>query len=511
MRNTQHYSRRRLAASILIALFLLQFLFERSAALSLRLTLAELVRSSDEIVRVRVLSTISVWADVSRGLIETIVVLEVQETLKGVTQRPGLSLHVPGGCIGELCMAVSDEVTFQLGEEALLFLTEEPGHRLQVLGGNQGKFSILGQMVRSAWGEVWSLAETRARIREALSTSTRTNRAFSMSDRGGTCLGDTWAAVGWSVKDRNIFTPDNYVYTGKKWFGPAPMGEPFFININSLDINTGNGTATDFQNAILSAAATWSNVSLADFTFTYGGPTATAATEYDNVNAIFWQNMGQVSVLARATYWFYTSGQIIEADIAINDYFSWDATGTPGSSESDLQSVLLHELGHWLALDHDDDPTCSSCPVLGPVMCYCYQLGTVKRTLHDNDVAGIRAIYPPTTATPTATATATTTATPTTTATGTPTPTPTFTPTFTTTPTPTNTPTATSTATNTTTAAPTTTPTGTPTPTLTFMPTFITTPTPTSTPAATPTATPTAMPTATIIRPSRAFLPMIVR
>jgi hypothetical protein len=134
--------------------------------------------------------------------------------------------------------------------------------------------------------------------------------------------------------------------------------------------------------------------------------------------------MGNTSTLAEATWWSFDKGtvdHIVEVDIRLNDFYIWDATGAPASNELDLQSVVTHEMGHWLSLLHDDQPNCSG--VTGPIMCAYYSYGTVKRNLNANDVAGIKSIYGVPSNPPTATFTPTRTSTPSPTLTPTRTPT----------------------------------------------------------------------------------------
>ncbi len=79
-------------------------------------------------------------------------------------------------------------------------------------------------------------------------------------------------------------------------------------------------------------------------------------------------------------------GEIWDADIELNAYefmFSVDGV-SPGE---DLDSVLTHEVGHWLGLDHSRDSSAT--------MFAKYGGGTGLRTLADDDEAAICAIYPP--------------------------------------------------------------------------------------------------------------------
>jgi hypothetical protein len=70
----------------------------------------------------------------------------------------------------------------------------------------------------------------------------------------------------------------------------------------------------------------------------------------------------------------------------VNDAYAWDATGNPTAAEYDLQSVVLHELGHLLGLGHDAEDQA--------VMYDSLAAGTLKRTLYDNDRRGAAAVYP---------------------------------------------------------------------------------------------------------------------
>jgi hypothetical protein len=106
----------------------------------------------------------------------------------------------------------------------------------------------------------------------------------------------------------------------------------------------------------------------------------------------------------RARVIFDTSGNISEADVAINpnvtrfDPFSNQVGSffsTDGTTDSyDLESTFVHEIGHMLGLEHSGLVSASMQPRQGANGTYNLPNFTT-RTLSSDDVAGIRAIYGP--------------------------------------------------------------------------------------------------------------------
>jgi MYXO-CTERM domain-containing protein len=81
-------------------------------------------------------------------------------------------------------------------------------------------------------------------------------------------------------------------------------------------------------------------------------------------------------------------GELWDADIELNAVDEPLAAGDPERNEVDLDSLVTHEVGHFLGLAHTlaEDAT----------MFAGYEAGSTElRTLTDDDAAGVCAIYPP--------------------------------------------------------------------------------------------------------------------
>lgn len=129
-------------------------------------------------------------------------------------------------------------------------------------------------------------------------------------------------------------------------------------------------------------------------------PTTCAVSENNktgpNVNAIYFTDNGWVApstkeldgVIAKTRANFLKSGEIVDADIAINSArHDFTVTDDPVAVRYDLVSVMTHEVGHFLGLDHSDDPDA--------VMYWQYSPGTVRRELQRDDIEAICTVYPP--------------------------------------------------------------------------------------------------------------------
>jgi hypothetical protein len=81
------------------------------------------------------------------------------------------------------------------------------------------------------------------------------------------------------------------------------------------------------------------------------------------------------------------SGEIYDADIEINS-FGARLTLPDDVVQHDFQSIVVHEVGHFLGLSHSNSDTATMSPQ--------YEDGSITlRDLDPDDVAGICAVYPP--------------------------------------------------------------------------------------------------------------------
>lgn len=126
------------------------------------------------------------------------------------------------------------------------------------------------------------------------------------------------------------------------------------------------------------------------------GPDTTRGADYveagENVNALVfvsdWRATGLgSSALAVTTLTFgATTGVIRDADLRVN--LSLPLTTADAGPGNDLPTILLHEVGHVLGLDHSSDRSA--------VMWYSAGRGERRRVLQPDDLAGACAAHPPT-------------------------------------------------------------------------------------------------------------------
>ena len=172
---------------------------------------------------------------------------------------------------------------------------------------------------------------------------------------------------------------------------PKWVSMPISYSINARGLSQiANGS--EF-NAVQASFQTWQDVAAADIRFDYRGTTQVRGVGRDGINLVSFADDSTAlgsSTLA-ATYSFLclpcSDYPIQEADIIVNDDYSWTTSGESG--KYDIQAVLTHEIGHLLGLDHSALVSSVMVPFASPTQ-------IDQRTLQYDDIAGVVEMYPKT-------------------------------------------------------------------------------------------------------------------
>ena len=160
-----------------------------------------------------------------------------------------------------------------------------------------------------------------------------------------------------------------YVLWDYQW--PVGSNVTFYVNENTAQVP--NELA-----AVNSAAGTWNAIYPAGLTMTYSGTTSVTTHVNDGSNNVYWDDEGSTGTLATAWAWFAGS-TFIDTDMVFNDYYDWSTSGEGGTY--DIETVALHEFGHWVGLDH------STPGIMAPTY------GGEERSVDSDARAGFEAMY----------------------------------------------------------------------------------------------------------------------
>ena len=167
------------------------------------------------------------------------------------------------------------------------------------------------------------------------------------------------------------------------------------------NLNPATGTNVsggNLQDTVTAAFNTWSTAPNTALPLSRGADSQISSPAFDGVNLICFTCSTDFSSDGTLAVTFTTTangagaddkhggksrfaGQILDADILFNPALTFSMDGGSGS---DLQTVLTHEIGHFLGLDHSAVVKAMMFPYAPPM----------ERTLGWDDVAGISALYP---------------------------------------------------------------------------------------------------------------------
>lgn len=140
---------------------------------------------------------------------------------------------------------------------------------------------------------------------------------------------------------------------------------------------------------MVAAADTWNSFG-SKLSFKYGGISTATDFSLNDKNEVMWKYLPE-NIIGQASIWTVL-GTIIEVDFAFNIDCQWTVTKNNSFDSFDIETVALHEFGHWLGLM--DLYNCPGYPTDEEKVMYGYVgAGQFKRSLHSHDVAGILWIY----------------------------------------------------------------------------------------------------------------------
>jgi len=164
-------------------------------------------------------------------------------------------------------------------------------------------------------------------------------------------------------------------------------------------------SASDLQAAMARAFATWEAVPTASITFQFTGFTGAEPFDDDNVSVLGFQAHPEMERVLGATGFLVDTitEEIVESDIFFNSTFQWSTAAQGDPARFDLESVAVHEIGHFLGLGHSALGETEMRPdggrrVLGSgAVMFPISLGrgiTHDRELQPDDIAGVSDLYP---------------------------------------------------------------------------------------------------------------------
>ena len=166
-------------------------------------------------------------------------------------------------------------------------------------------------------------------------------------------------------------------------------------------------SASDFQATMARAFATWEAVPTASIAFQFGGLTGAEPFDDDGASVLGFQSHPEMERVLGATGFLIDTitGEIVESDIFFNSAFLWSTAAQGDATRFDLESVAVHEIGHFVGLGHSAIGETEMRPapeggrrVLGSAaVMFPIALGrgiTRDRELQPDDVAGVSDLYP---------------------------------------------------------------------------------------------------------------------
>jgi hypothetical protein len=186
---------------------------------------------------------------------------------------------------------------------------------------------------------------------------------------------------------------DGYAFIGAVWADES-IPVPYCVNPANPPIDSNGAPIMSdeaFAAAVRSAFQTWENVSGSYIAFSYTGLCSNDPFDrLDRVNTVGWGWLFSTAIgvaAPGATHGQFlresSFGQIYELDLVIDVRFAQSFDDESEYINEALPPILLHEIGHFIGLDHTNNPCSIMQPVYGGASTLC-----------EVDANGARALYP---------------------------------------------------------------------------------------------------------------------
>jgi hypothetical protein len=183
-----------------------------------------------------------------------------------------------------------------------------------------------------------------------------------------------------------------------KWAQPS-------VRYYITDAGVPGVSSTDLQAAVGRAFATWQAVPTSAITYQFAGFTSATPGTDDGMSTIGFQSRPDLDgVLASTNYVVDTvTGALVESDIFLNSAFPWSVASAGENGRYDVQTIALHEIGHFSGLGHSAlgetelhaDGTRTVIGADAIMFPIAFAPGSIAaRALHADDIAGISDLYP---------------------------------------------------------------------------------------------------------------------
>jgi hypothetical protein len=142
---------------------------------------------------------------------------------------------------------------------------------------------------------------------------------------------------------------------------------------------------TQYMAAVQDAIATWEK-GIGRHVFDLRGSLPPSQPAQDGLSVIYWLTTWDPSLPQQQanTTIYWVDNQVVEADIRVNAK-NFTYSSNPGYFDVDIESLVLHELGHTLGLKHDD--------AVPSVMATSLPSGYLRRSLYASDLASVKCEY----------------------------------------------------------------------------------------------------------------------